>query len=92
MEELSRRVAAEEEDNGVARATRKSARYLMYRKWVGEKWGYLGRGKRIRIPPCVVEAIRDRFREPECNCPRGAPGLPLFNCIAHGYTGHRDVA
>ena len=43
MEELSRRVAAEEEDNGVARATRKSARYLMYRKWVGEKWGYLGR-------------------------------------------------
>ena len=87
LAEISARVAAEEETNGVARAMRKGARYLMYRKWVGEKWGYLGRGKRIRIPPCVVEAIRSEFREPGCECELGGP---LFNCVAHGYTGHRD--
>ena len=67
---------------------RKNARYLLYRAWVGDYWGYLGRGNRIEIPPCVVEYIRDMFREPDCNCLKGGP---LYACTAHGYTGHRDA-
>ena len=92
MAEISARLAAEEEAYGVAHEMRKNARYIMYRKWVGEKWGYLGRGKRIRIPPCVVEAIRHRFREPGRNCQRGGPDWKLFNCVEHGYTGHREYS
>ena len=90
LAEISQRLATEEEASGVAREMRKNARYIMYRKWVGEKWGYLGRGKRIRIPPCVIEAIRARYPEPGCNCRPGGPNWQLFNCVAHGYTGHRE--
>ena len=72
-------------------ATRKSARYLLYRRWVGEKWGFLGRGKRIRIPPCVIETIRDLFREPGCTAETCPMGGALANCVMHGYTGHRDA-
>ena len=60
----------------------------MYRLWVYTTFGYLGKGNRVRIPPCVVEGIRCRFREPGCNC---ALGGPLFQCTAHGYTGHREA-
>ena len=84
---MERHVTADEETNGTNAAVRKVARHFLYRKWVGAKWGHLGWGKRIRIPPCVVEAIRDRFREPGCNCLMGGP---LFCCVAHGYTGHRE--
>ena len=54
---------AEEEalgDNGVgARSARRAARYTLYRKFVYVRWGYLGSGKRVRIPQpaCVVEFI-----------------------------------
>ena len=64
---------------GVSAEARKAARYCMYRKYVGEQWGVVGRGKRIRLAPCVVEAIRDSF------------GGQLFSCTSHGYTGHRDL-
>ena len=84
LNEAKMRVEDEEAEAGVCAATRKAARYFMYRKWVGEKWGFLGRGSRIRIPPCVVEYIRNEFREPDCKClVRG----PLFACVVHGYTG-----
>lgn len=91
LELLARNLADHEAEAGVAADARKSARYFMYRKWVGEQWGHLGKGARIRIPPCVVEAIRDQFRAPGCTrdtCPLGGP---LFNCTAHNYTGHRDA-
>ena len=65
---------------------RRSARYFLYRKWVFAEHGLLGKGVRVRIPPCVVEYIRDRFREPGCTC---AMGGPLYRCTDHGYTGHR---
>jgi hypothetical protein len=81
-------VDAREAEEGVSAEARKAARYCMYRKYVGEQWGVVGRGKRIRLPPCVVEAIRDSFREPGCLC---AVGGPLFSCTSHGYTGHRDA-
>lgn len=85
LAEVAACVAADDEKHGQGR---KEARYFLYRKWVGAKWGYLGRGKRIRIPPCVIEAIRDRFREPGCDCAKGGD---LFRCSEHGYTGHRDA-
>lgn len=88
MDEAARRVKDEEAESGVSAACRKAARYYMYRQWVGEKWGKLGRGNRIRIPPCVVEYIRNCFREPGCECPMGGA---LFACVTHGYTGHRDA-
>ena len=56
----------------------------MYRKWVFVRFGRLGKGNRVRIPPCVVEFIRARYREPGCAC---LPGGPLYACTAHGYTG-----
>ena len=86
LEEVARRVEAEETEGGVSAPARKNARYFMYRAWVAEKWGKLGRGNRIRIPPCVVEYIRDCFREPGCLCPMGGP---LYTC--KDYTGHRDA-
>ena len=89
LEEVTARIAEEEAVDGVTSAARKAARYFLYRKYVGEAWGCLGRGKRVRIPPCVIEEIRDRFREPSCLCKRGGP---LARCVAHGYTGHRDAA
>ena len=85
LEEVSRRVEGEEAESGVSALARKNARYVMYRAWVGDKWGKLGRGNRIRIPPCVVEYIRNCFREPGCVCRMGGP---LFAC--KDYTGHRD--
>jgi len=45
----------------------------MYRKWVYHAHGPMGKGNRVRLPPCVVELIRDRFREPGCDCPMGGP-------------------
>lgn len=47
---------------------RRAARYYMYRRWVYEKHFYLGKGNRVVIPRCVVEFIRARYREPNCNC------------------------
>jgi len=89
LQEVTIRIAQEEMKGGASSAARKSARYFLYRKWVGEQWGVLGRGVRIRIPPCVIEAIRNRFREPGCDCLLGGP---LYCCVVHGYIGHRDAA
>ena len=66
---------------------RRAARYFMYRLYVYTTFGYLGKGKRIRIPECAVELIRHRLREPGCDPATCALGGPLFRCSK--YTGHR---
>jgi hypothetical protein len=71
---------------------RRAARYFMYRKWVYHAHGPMGKGNRVRLPPCVVELIRDRFRELGCDCPMGGPlyGFVGGDCGGgHGYKGHR---
>jgi len=72
---------------GVSDAARAAARFYLYRKWVSVAYDRLGKGKRIRIPPCVVEYIRDRFRASGCKC---ALGGPLYAC--RDYVGHRDAS
>jgi len=76
------------EEEGEEQSARRAARYFMYRKWGWEKHGPLGKGNRVRIPKCVVEFIRNRYREEGCDCRLGGP---LYDCTAHGYTGHRDA-
>lgn len=80
----------EAEGEGLDADLRRAARYYMYRKWVAMKCDNipLGKGVRIRIPLCVVECIRDHFREPGCYCVLGGP---LYNCRDHGYKGHREA-
>lgn len=86
FEEQAQLVEDEEEFGDPHGDARRAARYFLYRKWVYAAFGFLGKGKRIRIPPCVVEHIRSRFREPGCEC---ALGGPLYNC--RDYTGHRSA-
>jgi hypothetical protein len=85
FEEQAEKVEEEEVSEADGRA-RRAARFYLYRRYVYAAYGYLGKGKRIRIPPCVVEYIRNRFREPGCEC---ALGGPLFHC--RDYTGHRSA-
>jgi len=98
LQEQSDKVDHAEEFGDVQGAARDAARYFMYRRYVHAAFGFLGKGKRIRIPPCVVELIRDRFRAPVRQCPSRLPGAsrcqcpvggPLFNCP--DYVGHRDA-
>lgn len=79
-------VDEEEELGDVNVEARRSARYYMYREYVKRAFGFLGRKKRVRIPMCVVEYIRDKLREPGCKCKLGGP---LYACKL--YTGHRDA-
>lgn len=65
----------------------RSARWFIYRAFVGAKYGHLGQGNRVRIPLCVVGAIRSRYRAPGCDCAASA----IATCAAHGYTGHKEV-
>ena len=97
------RVEDEEQHFEPDENVRRAARYFMYRKWVSVKFDNipLGKGNRVRIPPCVVECIRDHFREPAgpgcaspvpgalCACARGGPLFSLFACKQ--YTGHREA-
>ena len=71
-------VDAREASEGVSAEARKAARYCMYRKYVGEHSGVVDRGKRIRLAPCVVEAIRDSFREPGCLCATAFGGAAVL--------------
>ena len=43
----------------------RAARWFMYRTFVAAQYGYLGKGVRVRIPLCVVAAIRCRFPAPQ---------------------------
>ena len=76
-------------DGADADDARRAARYILYRKYVFLTYGSTGKGNRVRIPPCVVERIRDRLRQPGCECQLGGD---LYRCVAHGYVGHRDAA
>lgn len=67
-------------------AVRRAARKFMYRTFVATQYGYLGHGVRIRIPDCVIAAIRWRFPNPGCDCALAC----IATCEAHGYMGHRD--
>jgi hypothetical protein len=49
-------------------ALHRAARKHMYRTYVAARFGYLGRGVRVRLPDCVVAAIRSRYRIPTCEC------------------------
>ena len=65
---------------------KRDARWYMYRTYVRAKYGYLGRGVRVRISDCVIAAIRHEFRAPGCDCALA----DLARCTLHGYRGHRD--
>jgi len=90
FEEQQEKVDDAEEFGDAQGVARRAARYFMYRHYVKTAFGFLGKGKRVRIPPCVIEHIRNRFREPGCKhgckCELGGP---LFNCKL--YVGHRDA-
>jgi hypothetical protein len=65
----------------------RAARKTMYRAFVAARFGHLGAGVRVRIPDCVLAAIRIRFPAPGCNC----SVAEIAHCDQHGYTGHRDA-
>ena len=64
----------------------RAARKHMYRVFVAARYGHLGHGNRIRIPDCVVAAIRHQFRAPGCNCELE----DLAVCETHGYVGYKE--
>ena len=64
----------------------RTARYFMYRAFVAAQYGHLGKGNRVRIPACVVAAIRARYRAPGCDC----AVRDLAACQAHVCVGHKD--
>jgi hypothetical protein len=66
-------------------ATHRGARWFMYRAFVAAKYGYLGRGVRVRIPDCVIAAIRSRYRAPHCACNLQS----IVTC--NRYVGHSDT-
>jgi hypothetical protein len=72
------------DEGGVHRA----ARWFLYRQCIALQYGHLGRGVRIKLPDCVVGAIRSRWREPSCTC---ATIAELAACRRHGYAGFRAV-
>ena len=75
----------DDEDGAQLGDLHRAARKFMYRTFVAAKYGHLGQGNRVKIPDCVIAAIRARYRAPGCEC----EGLALANCAAHGYTGFR---
>ena len=85
FEDQAQTVEEAEEAGDESGEARRAARYFLYRKWVYAEYNFLGKGKRIKIPDCVVEYIRNRFREPGCKCKLGGP---LYAC--KDYVGHRD--
>ena len=63
----------------------RNARKFMYRAFVAAKYGHLGKGNRVRLPDCVVAAIRARYRAPGCDC----AVCDLAACRVHGYAGYK---
>jgi hypothetical protein len=59
------------ESGGDPAELKRNARWYRYRTYVRAKYGYLGRGVRVRISDCVVAAIRNEFRAPGCDCALG---------------------
>ena len=72
-------------------ATYRGARWFMYRTFVAKQFGYLGKGVRVRIPNCVIAAIRSRYPAPGCVC--NTDDIIACKCGGKGaslYRGHRD--
>ena len=67
-------------------ALHRAARKHMYRTYVAARFGYLGRGIRVRLPDCVVAAIRSRYRIPTCECSLDA----IVSCDC-GYSGFKEA-
>ena len=67
-------------------ALHRAARKHMYRTYVAARFGYLGRGVRVRLPDCVVAAIRSRYRIPTCECSLDA--IVSCNC---GHSGFKET-
>ena len=89
LRDRDRIIAQEQADGSMSLADlRRGARWFMYRTFVHAQYGAgaLGAGVRVRIPDCVVAAIRSRYRAPGCNC----AVCDIAHCQAHGYTGYRD--
>ena len=86
-------VVSELADGFDEEATYRGARWFMYRTFVAHQFGYLGKGVRVRIPDCVVAAIRTRYPAPGCTC----DVRDVMACKCSGgdgslYRGHRDKA
>ena len=81
-------IIAEEQEGGVISLadSHRAARWFMYRTFVAAQYGRLGAGVRVRIPDCVIAAIRSRYPAPNCDC----AVAQIAHCQTHGYTGHRD--
>jgi hypothetical protein len=88
LEERDRIVDEELECGFDPAATFRSARWYMYRTYVATKWGHLGRHNRVRIPDCVLAAIRARYPAPGCDC---VTMHALATCTRHGYVGFREA-
>ena len=84
-------VASELADGFDEEATYRGARWFMYRTFVAHQFGYLGKGVRVRIPDCVVAAIRTRYPAPGCTCDvRDIMACKCGGGAASLYRGHRD--
>ena len=70
-------------------ATHRSARWFCYRTYVAAKYGYLGKGVRVRIPDCAIAEIRMRYRAPACAAGCMCDATAIVSC-PH-YRGHRDA-
>jgi len=45
--------------------TPRNLRYFLYRQFTVLKWGHLGKRRRVKIPGCVEEKIRELFPDPD---------------------------
>ena len=81
----------DEVEDDVRESRARSARYALYRAYVKARWeSPLGAGNRVRLPDCVVEAIRRHFPHPAC-CPETCDYLRGCEAQKH-YTGYRTAA
>lgn len=65
----------------------RAARKWLYREYINVAFGIgtLGKGVRVRIPPCVIEFVRETFRASKCRCAKGT----LADCTNH-FMGCRE--
>ena len=87
LEDRDAIVARELEEGFDEAMTHRAARWYIYRQFVAAQYGHLGKGVRVKLPACVVAAIRARYRAPGCTC---TSIEALANCAEHGYVGFRE--
>ena len=74
------------DQNFEVEALHRAARKHMYRAYVAARFGFLGQGVRVKIPDCVMAAIRSRYRAPGCDCSMDV----IASCVIHGYAGFKE--